>query len=41
MNMTDVKKMSAQISTLIAKVELAAKCNNPGSNFVHFNKARS
>ena len=37
----DVKKISAKISTLIAKVELAAKCNNPGSDFLHFSKARS
>ena len=35
----DVKKISGQISKLIAKVELAAKCNNAGSNFLHFDKA--
>ena len=37
----DVKKISGQISKLIAKVELAAKCNNAGSNFLHFDKARA
>ena len=37
----DVKKISAQISTLIAKVELAAKCHNAGNNFIHFERARS
>ena len=37
----DVKKMFAQITKLIAKVELAAKYNNPGSNFLYFNNARS
>ena len=37
----DVKKISGQISMLIAKVELAAKCNSPGSNFLHSSKARS
>ena len=37
----DVKKMSAQISTLIAKVDSLQKCNNLGSNFLHSNKARS
>ena len=37
----DVKKVSAQISTLISKVELAAKNYCPGNNCLHSNKARS
>jgi len=41
MSIADVKKVSAQISTLISKVELAAKNDKPGSNFLHFHKARS
>ena len=37
----DVKKISTQLSTLIAKVELAAKCHSAGNNFLHSEGARS